>query len=603
MSPRFCIRFVFTVGLLLSGGSLSAADGGLRLVAPAEGAVVPLLNETQKAFLALPRAERVAAFADEAFRRELKERGGARPAPVRLEWEGEAPGGVGSVFSVDVRRLPDGTPVFRADTTAHSVELDNLEIGREYAWSVHARGIGVADATGRFRTEDRAPRLLRAGAVPNVRDLGGRVGLGGRRVRQGLVFRSAGLNENASDVFWTREELLQRFGPAFLEREAALSNEVARLRALRDRPGDLRLLAGDALAGDWTVFRPALDDFDREGDEALRGLSDVPETFLGAPAEPARRDENGNYSFSEGERRNAIGPAVFLLAADFPEDGWVSLSCGADWQWTLRVNGEVVFDREDGNERHPVDASNFAFAVPVRKGRNLFAASVRAGNAGWSWCCRPAPPEPVAALLDALVSNMERRLKAFSRPRKGRRPGASRITGENRSLWLDTLGIRTDLDLRRPDECHGMTGSPLGPSVRWVHVSSGQYAGMQEPFGREAFAKVFRVFLEPANYPVVFHCISGQDRTGAVAFILNALLGVDEEELYRDWEATGFHNANTSFNHERKFNLLVRGFDRWPGDSINERVEAYVLSLGFTPADLAAFRNLLLEPVPCDALP
>lgn len=175
-------------GLLLSGGTLPAADGGLRLVAPAEGAVVPLLNETQKAFLALPCAERVAAFADEAFRRELKERGGARPAPVRLEWEGEAPGGVGSVFSVEVRRLPDGTPVFRADTTAHSVELDNLEIGREYAWSVHARGIGVADATGRFRTEDRA---------------------------------------------------------------------------LRDRPGDLRLLAGDALAGDWTVFRPALDDFDR----------------------------------------------------------------------------------------------------------------------------------------------------------------------------------------------------------------------------------------------------------------------------------------------------------------------------------------------------
>ena len=160
---------------------------------------------------------------------------------------------------------------------------------------------------------------------------------------------------------------------------------------------------------------------------------------------------------------------------------------------------------------------------------------------------RPAPPEPVAALLDTLVSNMERRLKTFSRPRKGRRPGASRITGENRSLWLDTLGVRTDLDLRR--------------------------------------------------------CISGQDRTGAVAFILNALLGVDEEELYRDWEATGFHNANTSFNHERKFNLLVRGFDRWPGDSINERVEAYVLSLGFTPVDLAAFRNLLLEPVPCDALP
>ena len=43
------------------------------------------------------------------------------------------------------------------------------------------------------------------------------------------------------------------------------------------------------------------------------------------------------------------------------------------------------------------------------------------------------------------------------------------------------------------------------------------------------------MFLDPANYPIDFHCIAGQDRTGAVAFILNALLGVEEEELYLDW--------------------------------------------------------------------
>ena len=44
------------------------------------------------------------------------------------------------------------------------------------------------------------------------------------------------------------------------------------------------------------------------------------------------------------------------------------------------------------------------------------------------------------------------------------------------------------------------------------------------------------------------------------------------------------------------FDHLVRGFDRWPGDTINERVEAYVLDLGFAPEDIAAFRDLMLEP-------
>ena len=40
----------------------------------------------------------------------------------------------------------------------------------------------------------------------------------------------------------------------------------------------------------------------------------------------------------------------------------------------------------------------------------------------------------------------------------------------------------------------------------------------------------------------------------------------------------------------------MRGFDRWPGETINERVEAYVLSLGFSAADLDAFRERMLEP-------
>ena len=177
-------------------------------------------------------------------------------------------------------------------------------------------------------------------------------------------------------------------------------------------------------------------------------------------------------------------------------------------------------------------------------------------------------------------------------------PGASRINDANRSLWLDTLGIRTDIDLRSEGEVRGMEGSPLGPTVAWVNVSSSAYAGMQEERGRIPFSKVFRVFLDPANYPIDFHCIAGQDRTGAVAFILNALLGVEEEELWLDWEATAFWNPSPHFNHAKLFDHLVRGFDRFPGETIRERVEAYVRSIGFTDDDIATLRGILLEPAP-----
>ena len=202
-------------------------------------------------------------------------------------------------------------------------------------------------------------------------------------------------------------------------------------------------------------------------------------------------------------------------------------------------------------------------------------------------------------MLAGKIANDKARIDRLFAVPDGFVPGVSRITDENRSLWLDTLGVRTDVDLRSEREVRGMEGSPLGPTVVWANVSSSSYAGIQEERGRIPFAKVFRVFLDPAAYPIDFHCIAGQDRTGAVAFVLNALLGVEEEELWLDWEATAFWNASPNFCHAKLFDHLVRGFDRWPGETIRERVEAYVRSLGFTDDDIANLRDILLEP-PCE---
>ena len=581
--------------LFAAAPALFAADAGIRLVEPAEGAVVPLLNETQRNYVLMPREERVNAYTNEAFRRALRD-GGEVPAKVRFAWKGTAPEGEGPAFTVEVRRKPDGKVFFRGGTDHHHLAADGcFEIAREWEWTVSARG--GASATGTFRTEDLAPRLIDGGAVPNVRDLGGRVGLGGRRVRQGLVYRSAGLNSNASDVFYTREELLAEAADpaALLAQEAALSNEVVRLRAELAGSARLALVSGE-LPPQWTLFRPAQAAFDADGGAALAALREIPEAFCGAPAETLSKNKEGDW-YIHG-RAKAVGPAVLFAAVDASDDGWLSLGCGADWFWTLYVNGELVFDRREGNDRKPIGADNFAFPVRVRKGPNLLAVVLKPGSGGWRWCCRTSPAVPVATLLQTLADNAQYRLDRIFHVLKCRQPGTTRINDENRDRWLGTLGVKTDVDLRSEGEVYGMEGSPLGPTVAWVNVSSSAYGGMQDEGGRKAFAKVFRVFLDPENYPIDFHCIAGQDRTGAVAFILNALLGVAEEQLYLDWEVTAFHNRSTDFNHEKLFNKLVRGFDRWPGKTIHERVEAYVLDLGFTPEDIAAFRDIMLEPAP-----
>ena len=80
-----------------------------------------------------------------------------------------------------------------------------------------------------------------------------------------------------------------------------------------------------------------------------------------------------------------------------------------------------------------------------------------------------------------------------------------------------------------------------------------------------------------------------------MAFILNALLGVSDDELDKDWEITCFIYEDQSFGHKTRFDKLRAVFDAYPGSCTREKVEAYVKALGFTDADIAKFRSIMLE--------
>ena len=108
----------------------------------------------------------------------------------------------------------------------------------------------------------------------------------------------------------------------------------------------------------------------------------------------------------------------------------------------------------------------------------------------------------------------------------------------------------------------------------------------------DAVAKAFALLADRANYPLVFHCIGGADRTGTVAFILNALLGCAEEELYLDWEVTGFKGGIVDSRHRKWFLGLVRKIGQFEGANWSEKAASYVRSCGFTDADIANILKL-----------
>ena len=180
-------------------------------------------------------------------------------------------------------------------------------------------------------------------------------------------------------------------------------------------------------------------------------------------------------------------------------------------------------------------------------------------------------------------------------------PGESRLTVQDVNYLRDTLGIKTDLDLRMEYEVANAKQSQLGPDVRYVQRSSEGYKRIFG-HGKKIMAENFREFLDERNYPIYFHCAAGADRTGSLAYVLNGILGVDRHGLETDWEATFYptipdqeHKDNPKFwCRESHFN---DGFEKY-GDANtpwNRRIELYLLDCGVTMEEIEKFRSIMLE--------
>ena len=156
----------------------------------------------------------------------------------------------------------------------------------------------------------------------------------------------------------------------------------------------------------------------------------------------------------------------------------------------------------------------------------------------------------------------------FVAPRRVLRGDAVHLVDDQGRELLSQLNLRTSIDLREHDE---RVSAPdrLNPEAQLISIPlfSYQVDDDVEEIDRTQFtsldnvyqflimnrgaaiAEVMSELAQPENLPALVHCTGGKDRTGIVIALLLSLLGVDDDVIARDFEATAlfltpsFHEA------------------------------------------------------------
>lgn len=167
---------------------------------------------------------------------------------------------------------------------------------------------------------------------------------------------------------------------------------------------------------------------------------------------------------------------------------------------------------------------------------------------------------------------------------------------------LASVGIKLDLDIRNTANASGSTRIP-GASYQNVSINDAYATMIQNEATAAANACIAAMQSIVNNNPVYVHCSSGADRTGCICAMLEAVLGVSDRDIDRDYELTCFSDV------ESQLTGRVRNGGSWPGfwaalpttqGSAKMNVVKFLRDNGAATALINSFRRKMIDGTPSD---
>ena len=191
--------------------------------------------------------------------------------------------------------------------------------------------------------------------------------------------------------------------------------------------------------------------------------------------------------------------------------------------------------------------------------------------------------------------------------------------GEGDSIqYFEKLGINHEMDLRADNEPvsneedsfasgNKIIASGNANTFEIIHykIEYSQSNMSNYTMAREALISVMNAFINDPDYALYFHCRIGADRTGTLAYLLEGLLGVSEEDRYRDYEMTVFFGLDerTRFYYNKgsntnKFVYMKQAIRDASLDGTEDVLEWFLKGSSNRTSDIAlvnSFRDALIN--------
>lgn len=303
--------------------------------------------------------------------------------------------------------------------------------------------------------------------------------------------------------------------------------------------------------------------------------------------------------FTEGKNGDMTAPAVTVFR-------WTA---GVEGDFTLEISADKSFSslhRDAGPARRHRSGEYEAAATNLMIGTRYFWR-VRRGDLVSEVRTFTTADEGLRQIFLQGVPNVRdmggKTLSDGRRSRQGLLYRSQAITGEDgkyrltepgENTFFNTMGIRTDLDLRA-DGTPAFKGG--GCSVRYVRAPLDPYDIKLNDKNKASVGTIFELLSDERNYPVFIHCQAGADRTGTLALLLEGILGVPEGEIVLDYDlSTLSGECERNWYENELIEFIIDDLRSVHGDGdLTYLCRARAEALGVPASSVDAFRRIMTE--------